>query len=256
MGKETLDYKLKAKQDWISLSHTSGSIIYDERVELSINWDRVPEGNAVGQISLKGAGRKYKIELPLRIELPEAGGFVENNGVVAIEAARYSRKIDGENLQWTVVPNLGRTHSSLIAGPVTTQRQMAGKGAPLVEYEFTLFEGSELSVEAFVSPTQDFNKGDGLWYAVAIDDEDAQIVNINQGELKPDYEYANWWMSSVGDHIKVKTSIHQVETPGKHVLKIWMLDPGIVFQKFVIDAGGHRPSYLGAPESKKINTDF
>ena len=37
---------------------------------------------------------------------------------------------------------------------------------------------------------------------------------------------------------------------GKHTLKIWMIDTGIVFQKFVIDAGGKRKTYLGAPESK------
>lgn len=252
-GNETLDYSLKAKQKWIRLSHTRGSISYEKKVGVSIDWDRVPEGNVVGKIVLEGAGKKYQLQVPLRNELPEAGGFVENNGVVAFEAVNYSRKKDGEELKWTVVPNMGRTHSSLMAGPVTADRQEAGKGAPLVEYEFTLFDGGELSVEAFVSPTQDFKKGDGLWYAVAIDDEEAQIVNINEGELKPDYEYAYWWMRSVGDHIKVKTSIHRVDRPGKHVLKIWMLDPGIVFQKFVIDAGGHRPSYLGAPQSK--NTD-
>jgi len=39
------------------------------------------------------------------------------------------------------------------------------------------------------------------------------------------------------------------DQPGRHTLKIWMIDSGIVFQKFVIDAGGLRPGYLGPPES-------
>jgi hypothetical protein len=156
-------------------------------------------------------------------------------------------------MDWSMVPNLGRTHSSMVAGPVTAERQEPGAGAPLLEFTFTVFDAGEVGVEAFLSPTQDFKKGDGLWYAVAIDDEEPQIVNMNEGEQKPDYEYADWWMTSVGDHIKVRTSKHHISKPGVHTLKVWMLDPGIVFQKFVIDAGGHRSSYLGAPESNYLD---
>lgn len=72
---------------------------------------------------------------------------------------------------------------------------------------------------------------------------------MNEGEDKPDWAYANWWMKSVGDYIKIKTSKHKVDQSGKHTLKIWVIDPGIVFQKIVIDTGGKRHSYLGPPES-------
>ncbi len=250
MGEGILNYTIEAKNDWILLSKTEGSIRYDERVYVSIDWTKSPKGRASGQIVVKGAGKEYTVRVPIRNDLPEVAGFVENNGVVSIDASNFSRKINSKDIYWTVVPNLGRTHSSLIAEPVNVPRQKFTKDSPRLEYEFTLFDAGELTVEVFVSPTQDFKRQDGLHFAVSINNEEPQIININEGEDVPDYKYANWWMQSVGDRIKIRTSKHKVNEPGAHTLKIWMMDAGIVFQKFVIDAGGKRATYLGPPESK------
>ena len=248
-GDEKLTYTVKAKENWIKLSSERGTIRFDEKVYVSIDWQKAPKGRAAGEIVISGAGREYVVKVPVRNDLPDVSGFVENNGVIAFEASNYTKKFDSKDVHWTVVPNLGRTSSSIIAEPVNAERQKLQKNPPKVEYEFTVFEAGELTVEAFLSPTQDFKKQDGLKYAVAIDDEEPQIVNINEGEIKPDWAYADWWTKSVGDHIKIKKSRHKIDNPGRHTLKIWMVDPGVVFQKFVIDAGGLRPSYLGPPES-------
>lgn len=252
MGKGTISYEIEADAPWIILSKSKGSIAYDEKVYVSIAWDKVPKEDVVGEIRIKGGGKEYSVRVPVRNVLPKAAGFVENNGVVAMEAANYSRKKDGDLHHWTTVPNLGRTYSSLILEPFNSGRKSDGKTPPVVEYDFTVFDAGEVTVEAYLSPIQDYKKEGGLKFAVSINDEAPQIVNINEGELVPDYEYADWWMQSVGDRIKIKRTKHQIADPGLHTLKIWMIDTGIVFQKFVIDAGGHRKSYLGAPESKYI----
>ena len=44
-------------------------------------------------------------------------------------------------------------------------------------------------------------------------------------------------------------SAHTLSGSGYHVLKYWMVDPGIVLEKMIVDLGGLKPSYLGPPES-------
>jgi len=249
MGEGVLNYSLESKNGWIQLSKTEGSIQYDEKVLVSIDWDKVPKEDVTGEIIIKGAGKEYAVKVPVRNMLPKASGFVENNRVVSIEAANYSHKADSKDVHWTVVPNLGRTHSSVIAEPVNSPPQKPGMDSPRLEYDFSIFDAGDVNIGVYVSPTQDFKKQGGLKYAISIDDEEPKIININEGETLPDYKYADWWMKSVADHIKIKTSKHKLVNPGKHTLKLWMIDTGIVFQKIVIDAGGLRQSYLGPPES-------
>ena len=46
-------------------------------------------------------------------------------------------------------------------------------------------------------------------------------------------------------------SQHQIDKPGKHTLKFWVVDSGLVLQKLVVNTGGQRSSYLGPPESPR-----
>ena len=61
------------------------------------------------------------------------------------------------------------------------------------------------------------------------------------------------WEKSVSDNFRVGKSHHTLTHPGYHTLKIWMVDPGVVLQKIVVNAGGVKPSYLGPPESFRGN---
>lgn len=166
------------------------------------------------------------------------------------KAVHFTKVNNTDNINWQVIPNMGRTSSALTVVPCDAPQQKPGSNTPYVEYEFTLFDRvEELKVETYLSPTLNYKKNEGLKYAIAIDDETPQIINMHEGETKPDWEYPAWWNNSVTDHIKKKMSIHQDLEAGRHRLKVWIVDPGMVFQKFVIDAGGLRSSYLGPPES-------
>lgn len=251
-GTEPLSYSISAKEDWIQLSKQEGAIQYDEKVHVSIDWEKAPKGASNGAIVLSGAESEYTINVPIRNERPPVSGFVENNGVVVIEADKFDRVRNADDVAWIKVPNLGRTGSSMTISPSNASTRAPGPSSPCMEYTFTLLDGADLRVDTYVSPTLNFRQGDGLKFAIAIDDGEPQVININENEELPDWKYADWWMQSVADHIKIKSSTHAAIEPGIHTLKVWMVDSGIVIQRFVIDAGGLKPTYLGPPTSRRL----
>lgn len=248
-GMEQLSYSIKTENDWIKLSSDQGTIQYDEKVYVSIDWEKVPEETTEGEIIISGSRRPYTVKIPIWNDLPKASGFIENNGVVSIEAAEYTQKHNATGIQWTVIPNMGRTHSAVTVEPMNANRQTPNTDTPYLEYEFTIFKDADLKVNTYLSPTLNYQKSEGLKFAIAIDEESPKIINLHEGETQPDWEYPEWWNNSVTDHIKIKQSEHPKIKAGTHTLKVWMVDPGVVFQKFVIDAGGMKASYLGAEKS-------
>ena len=184
-----------------------------------------------------------KVEYIYREE-PKEKRFIENDGYVSIEAHHFARaKADGD-IRWETIPNLGRTGSAVTTFP---QAAYPAQGAPVyLEYDMqTTFAGGSVEVQVFLAPTLNFNANKGLRYALSFDGGEETVVNFNghyQGEL------GAWQGERV---IKTATPM-TVGGAGNHTLRIRVLEPGIVFEKILIDFGGLRPSYLGAPESGYI----
>jgi hypothetical protein len=115
--------------------------------------------------------------------------------------------------------------------------------APWLEYKMYLFNPGTVQVEAVLAPTLNFVPGRGLRYAIAFDDQPPQIVDALAHNSQTD------WETSVKDSVRKSQSKHTLSVSGYHTLKIWMVDPGVVLQKIVVNTGGLKPSYLGPPES-------
>jgi hypothetical protein len=107
-----------------------------------------------------------------------------------------------------------------------------------------LFDSGAVDVKAYVAPSLNvLGSPTGLRYGVSFDDDPPQIMNVLADSSK------RAWEQAVADNIRVSTTRHVLARAGPHVLKFWRVDPGIVLEKLVVDAGGLKPSYLGPPES-------
>ena len=111
-----------------------------------------------------------------------------------------------------------------------------------------LFSKDTVDVEGIFSPTLNFMANRGLNYAVSFDDDTPQVITL----VPADYNAQNGnrdWEWSVINNARYSHTKHLITKPGYHTLKIWMVDPGVVLEKIVVNLGGVKPSYLRPPES-------
>ena len=249
-GAGAVTSEIESDAPWLRIAPAAGEVEEQERVTVTADWSAMPAGTNRAEITVSGSDGT-EVVIPALARKPETPpvGYASTNGFISIEAAHFTDAIAPAPIRWQVIPDLGRTHASVTAMPVTVDAQSPRGESPHLTYRMTLQDPGTAVVHAYFSPSFDFKGTDGLRYAVSFDDAEPVIVNMHdEGSLNPD-SYSPAWMRMVADNAQISTSSHQVETAGEHVLKFWMVDPGVVLQKLVIDLGGLKESYLGPPES-------
>ncbi len=172
--------------------------------------------------------------------------FYEFDGYAAMEAAHWTRAVN-TGVKWKVIPGIGKTHSGITIFPVTAARQTPKGSSAHTEYDVYVYDSGSVTVQAYFSPTLNFlTRPGGMQYAISIDNEPPQVLTINKDEKD-----TRTWEGWVADNIIIQTSKHVILKPGKHTVKYWMVDPGVVLQRIVLDFGGAKQTYLGPPETKK-----
>jgi hypothetical protein len=247
-GQGTIDFSAKASDPWIQISGKQGVTAKEQRLLVGVDFTKAPKGSAAGTVIVSRAGGetvtvKVASFNPQDVTPKSLQGFVEAGGVVSMEATHYTRKIDASSVRWDKIDDLGRTLSSMAIFPFTAASATPPASTPCLEYRMYLFDSGKLDVDAVISPSLDFVPGRGLRFAVSFDDQTPKVINALEHNTQRD------WETTVKDAVRHVVSSHEVAAPGYHTLKIWMVDPGVVLQKVVVNLGGLKPSYLGPPES-------
>jgi hypothetical protein len=247
-GNTPFQYEIRSAKNWIIVNPTKGTIEKQNRIAVSIDWNQAPRGENRIPIHVTGPD-KTPIRIYAVINNPSSpspkdfNGFIESNGFISIEAENYSRAVDSDRIRWLRIPDLGRTKSALTAVPVTDSVPSPLGSTPHLEYRVHFFHSGKVKVNAFFSPTLNFHNTQGLRFAISWDNEIPQIMNLHGRRGN------QVWEGWVANNIIIGESEHTIQEPGAHTLKYWLVDPGVVVQKFVVETGKVKPSYLGPPES-------
>ena len=205
-------------------------------------------------ISYRTWNDNYRADVcPMLKEVPapaQGPVFSPKDGYISIEAEHTWSRIDATQAQWTVIPYMGRTLSGIALMPYTVATDNAS-----LAYKFSLGQDksitSRITIHVVTKSTLDFLDKGGLVYDVALDGGEPVSVNFNSNlNEKPENIYSIYY-PTVASRVVEKTVELTLGEGDLHTLTIHPQDPGIVFEKIVIDLGGYQRQFLFGKESPK-----
>ncbi|HSV26956.1 MAG TPA: glycosyl hydrolase 115 family protein, partial [Sedimentisphaerales bacterium] len=255
-GDRPFSYRLSAGRPWVRFSSPRGTVTDQARVFVGVDWDKAPVGASTATINVQAGNRNFDVTLSVWNPSPgeRAGirGFVEANGYVSMESVHYSKRNETDAVRWMRIPDIGRTLDGIVAQPYRVANQAPGQG-PSLEYEVHLRTAGNVRVYAYFSPTLNFPPdGAGLKYAMSFNDETPQVVDVHKDLSLIEGGPLAEWESFVADNINITYTDHVISEPGNHTLRFYMVSPGLVLQKIVIDTGGLKETRLGPQESYRV----
>jgi len=252
-GKTSFAYTTLPDQPWIRVSAPSGDVTTQVQIWVSIDWTKLPQHDATGTITITGTKSNVSVHVtasrPSGIATESLQGFIESNGYVSMEAEHYTKKTAFGASRWINVQDYGHTLSAMRStSAIDAPAAVPAKDSPCLEYRMYLLDAGTVKVTGTFGPTLNFIRGRDLRYAVSFDTDPPQIVTLVPRDFIAQHGNMDW-EKTVGDNARFSQSTHTIAKPGYHTLKLWMVDPGVVVEKIIVDRGGVKPSYLGPPES-------
>lgn len=236
-------WKATATEKWITMDISSGETKTQNRIQVSIDWTKVPDGDtAKGEIIVaEGTTSRHILVSALNAQTAVTHLYQENNGVISICPSAFHRKTEKGGIQFQVIDNLGYSNAALQLGPA---KYDSGEGS-YVEYDFYTSEAGEVCIYTYMLPLFAKDKEHGTQYGIQVDD----LEYVTQSNSVK--EYSREWAANVMRNAAINKTTVTLDKPGEHTLKLFSIDPGMIVQKIIIDLGGLKDSYMG-PKTHRI----
>ncbi|MBQ9120504.1 MAG: glycosyl hydrolase 115 family protein [Lachnospiraceae bacterium] len=194
-------------------------------------------------------------------------------GYLALRADAYEQSVAMAGAEYRKIEGYGREYGAMKAYRIAensatenTDIQMAagkkaeqwislresrtpGIDAPYLEYSFYMIEPSEVTITAYTAPTNQLSAMTGMQYGVQVDDGEIRIADtfpigtpVGEGWV---------WEQGVLDNVHKARTQHGMLQAGRHTLRFYMKDDGLVLQKLLVETTGKAPvCNLGVPAEK------
>ncbi|QXU42229.1 glycosyl hydrolase 115 family protein [Pedobacter sp. D749] len=251
-GSVPINFDLKS-DNWILLKKESIPGTNDYRVLVDIDWAKLSGGKHQGKIQISDHSTQVVIKVEANKATPKQlaeakGTFASLGAPIAFEAFQASKKVSRNGVSWEAIPGYGRGDAGMAIFPVTSA-SLDKPGTPTLTYPVFFSESGEVKIDLVVGPTVNFSP-EGLRVGISVDGAAPQILTII---AKPSASGSDAsWANAVKDNARTLTSSHFFKVPGRHTVKIWMVDPAVVLEKIIIYRDKLPTSYLGPIENEML----
>ena len=247
-GEKEIDFQIFHEVPWIKLSDKKGQLKKQQRIFVETVQEKLPD---TGWYKTKLMVTADDKEIPVWIELFVSNKekseikdvFVENNQTIVIHAANFHEKQEKPGYQWGIYENMGVSGSLVSTRPLTSKpidyEWDVAENAACLSYHFYTFSRGWFDILSWVLPTHPVTNYRPALYGISVDEQPPLIIDFSTAYRSEE------WKQNVLRNTTVHTTKHYIDTPGKHVLKVWQLTPGTYFDKFILDFGGLKESYNG-----------
>lgn len=231
-----VDWKATAAPEGYKLSPSHGELDdangYEQRIQVQY------DGRATaGTLGFACGSAMVKANVKLA---PGAEGDLptEHDRIIAWPSAS-AKAPDG----WTLVPGLGSYGASLRSDLSLASVKLEGAGArnPL-EYGFVSHTQGAARIKFVIIPTHPLTSANGVRLAYSLDGGALQLLNFETSGRSDE------WKRNVLSNSAVRIYELAALAPGRHNLKIYALDPGVILDRIEVAFDG-APIYYGKPLS-------
>jgi hypothetical protein len=253
-GTRPLAFHAAADKPWVRLTETAApGAGGDRRLWVSVDWQTLPPGSSHAVVTVTGANGHVPVHVTAikatqRQEREARDCFGGLVGPIAFAAESATGSVPVNGVRWQRIPDYGRGISGMEVFPVTASTVQPPAPAPRLEYPVFFAKAGLYHISVTTSPTLDIVPERKLGLAVSFDDGPLQVVDVFSPETRASETFLGHdYYENDANNARIMHFSQTVATPGRHILRLTMVDPTVVVEKIVIHSDELPPSYFGPP---------
>jgi len=263
-GIGALDYEIRQERlnNWLELSTTRGRVESSNEIILRCNRKNLLNEIQIAKLKIMDNETAVAVEIRARAvdtsSLPQMT-FLENNGVITINANHFCGKKDVNGCGFTELKNYGRSGCGMKVFPVTADfsKCAADKDRPSINYRFLIEETNDYIVEVWTTPTNPVQNKSSLRFVLSDSRGKSHVITAVSSDFRAGSPSDSKWCQGVLDNIRINLASFTFEK-GVQEISVGVMEAGLVLERILIykidpnvSINKTMPliSYLGPPES-------